>query len=255
MSIMTDLHDQHNLCFEMVVDGDAFYVTSRHHFDQIVRRLHDVRLALQAANDQIRRQRPVQGASGHSHWVKVCLSKRWHSSKNSDGVVLHETIDQIPDRLTWATIWIISSVAKGVDEPASVTSRWQALASFVAHGRSGAPPQMFNGAALRVTQPSANRRTRQGEVIVCCTRHLGGIGCPSRDNNKPHTKLLASVQEEIRRCLVELIVVRRVCLEICGDISIRPSLKVFHTTHDDNLCGLLHEELLIISKEECRILQ
>mmetsp|Transcript_62693 Transcript_62693/g.176793 ORF Transcript_62693/g.176793 Transcript_62693/m.176793 type:complete len:212 (+) Transcript_62693:1590-2225(+) len=165
-----------------------------------------------------------------------------------DGVVLHESLDEVPDCVAPVTGWVVLSAAEGLREPAPVAARGQPPPR-VARGAS-ALPKGFDAGALRVAQPAPDGGARARQFVVAVARQLHGVGRPARNHDEADTELLAAPVEELRGLGVERVVV-------CGvwDQETLIPFPGLHTSHDHYFACLRDKQRLVVTQKECWVLQ
>mmetsp|Transcript_27976 Transcript_27976/g.59438 ORF Transcript_27976/g.59438 Transcript_27976/m.59438 type:complete len:470 (+) Transcript_27976:1525-2934(+) len=149
----------------------------------------------------------------HHERIEVFFPNRRYRRQQRDGVILHETIDQIPRRVRAAPGGIIIPPAERADEPLPVAPGREALAHNGVF-RARPPPQLVDRRALRVAQPPTDAASRQRQVVVHTPRHLGGVRRVPRHHRQGDIHLLTLRVEEGARRRVESVVVRTVRLAL-----------------------------------------
>mmetsp|Transcript_47914 Transcript_47914/g.158788 ORF Transcript_47914/g.158788 Transcript_47914/m.158788 type:complete len:218 (+) Transcript_47914:1549-2202(+) len=213
----------------LVVDQEALAVPLTEHALHRLRGPH-VGALLCAADDS------VGGAvDGVGMAREEALAEGGDCGEQRHRVVLHKSLNEIPDRTRAGAALSIGSIAEAVQEPSAIAPLGEA--SPRAPNGARTLPQLLDARPLRVSEPPRNRRARECQLVINLARHLAGIRRPPRDADERHAHRLAALKEVLRGLDVKGVVVGRVWLEWAGTWA-----EVLNPSHDDHLLRLGHED-------------
>mmetsp|Transcript_9613 Transcript_9613/g.22743 ORF Transcript_9613/g.22743 Transcript_9613/m.22743 type:complete len:363 (-) Transcript_9613:1506-2594(-) len=185
------------------------------------------------------------------HAVEVGFAQRGDRRDEGERVVHFEIGHVVPDRLVLFHGRDVPA-AERVAEPRRVAPRRQPAAVGVVARQADARPEVLDAGLLRVLQPAADGRVGLRQVVVHALRDRARVGGEAAQDNHGHAELLAAAVEEVRCRAVELVVLRRIGLEVRGRVVLVEGLD---PAHDGDVTDLIDEELLVVAQEERGVLE